>query len=130
MGEHRQTLYTESFVRSIFSASGAIEISSDRQLENGTSIWSIKSNFETSSKNIYFGIYKSGYVRRERLYRGRFIDQYPINLRRLRCDTAYRYKSMEMYDREHKEYVLIPTADQRFTYLLNYISRNHKKALM
>jgi len=90
-----------------YKSLGIIDVSSKRQLNNGTKIFAIHNTI--SDRTEYFGSYSSGYVRRTTN------AMYPINKKRFER-TRFGFSSKS---------VLIQNEVNRLQFLLNYLVKNY-----
>jgi len=104
-------------------------ISSNCQINNGTTVWKLPFN-DAYGHSIEFATYSSGYVRKLVTYHTRGAKCYQINKTR-RIDggfikiTTGPHAGLFRKRYDHTERILIPNHGDRIEYLLKFILRNY-----
>jgi len=103
-------------------------ISSNCQINNGTTVWKLPFN-DAYGHSIEFATYSSGYVRKLVTYHTNGAKCYQINQTRQVKDRFWKIRSGEHkgYYMKHEsvERILIPNHGDRIEYLLKFILRNY-----
>jgi len=114
----QQQLKVSNFVNSLASDYDIEEVSSDTQLKNGTRMFKYKDE--------YFGVYKSGMVRK--YFRTRFnqLSCYQINPTRKRKEEYMQIEGNNLIVKSYESTVRVPIIQElaRLAYLKNYLIKN------